>query len=46
MNRYNNIPKIRTKKGIAYVTTRYPEIPLSNNDIYVYTSREDRYNDF
>jgi|TARA_R110000744_G_scaffold16149_4_gene44647 phage tail protein X len=43
MNRYSNIPKLRTEKGIAYVTTRYPEIPLSNNDIYVYTSREDRF---
>jgi len=43
MNRYNNIPKIRTKKKLSYVTTRYPEIPLSNNDIYVYTSRGDRF---
>ena len=43
MNRYSNIPKIRTKKKLLYVTTRYPEIPLSNNDVYVYTSRGDRF---
>ncbi len=26
-----------------YATSRYPEIPLSVNDIYVYTSQGDRY---
>ena len=26
-----------------YATSRYPEIPLSANDIYVYTSQGDRY---
>ena len=26
-----------------YATSRYPEIPLSTNDIYVYTSQGDRY---
>jgi phage tail protein X len=43
MNRYQQIPRIRTKKKVTYVTTRYPEVPLSNNDIYVYTSRGDRF---
>jgi len=26
-----------------YATSRYPEIPLSENDIYVYTTQGDRY---
>ena len=26
-----------------YTTSRYPEIPLSENDIYVYTTQGDRY---
>ena len=26
-----------------YATSRYPEIPLSENDIYVYASQGDRY---
>ena len=26
-----------------YATSRYPEIPLSSNDIYVYTTQGDRY---
>ena len=26
-----------------YATSRYPEIPLSPNDIYVYTTQGDRY---
>ena len=43
MNRYSNIPKIRNNKKIAYATSRYPEIPLSNDDIYVYTSLGDRF---
>ena len=37
---------IPTKKidGIPlYQTIRYPEIPLSEDDIYVYTTQEDRY---
>jgi len=26
-----------------YATSRYPEVPLSENDIYVYTTQGDRY---
>jgi hypothetical protein len=51
MNRYNNIP---TKLGSnpnttpqdnipRYVTTKYPNIPVSFQDIYVYTGIGDRY---
>ena len=43
MNRYSNIPKTKIKRNLVYVTSRYPEIPLSNNDTYVYTSRGDRF---
>ena len=44
MNRYLNIPIIKSSSGKqAYATSRYPEIPLSANDIYVYTSQGDRY---
>jgi phage tail protein X len=44
MNRYQNIPIIKSvaEKQI-YATSRYPEIPLSENDIYVYTTQGDRY---
>jgi phage tail protein X len=44
MNRYQNIPVIKSATGKQmYATSRYPEIPLSENDIYVYTSQGDRY---
>lgn len=44
MNRYQNIPVIKSNNGISmYATSRYPEIPLSENDIYVYTSQGDRF---
>ena len=44
MNRYLNIPIIKSLSGKQmYATSRYPEIPLSANDIYVYTSQGDRY---
>ena len=43
MNRYSNIPKTKIKRKLTYVTSRYPEVPLSENDIYVYTSRGDRF---
>lgn len=39
MNRYKNT--IVYNK--AYGTTRYPEIPLSEDDIYVYTVQGDRF---
>jgi len=44
MNRYQNIPIIKSVAGNQiYATSRYPEIPLSENDIYVYTTQGDRY---
>ncbi len=44
MNRYQNIPVIKSATGKQiYATSRYPEIPLSENDIYVYASQGDRY---
>jgi phage tail protein X len=44
MNRYYNIPVIKSPTGKQmYATSRYPEIPLSENDVYVYTSQGDRY---
>ena len=44
MNRYRNIPIIRSTTGKQmYATSRYPEIPLSSDDIYVYTTQGDRY---
>ena len=43
MNRYQNIPKTKREGKEVYVTSRYPEIPLSENDIYVYTSIGDRF---
>ena len=44
MNRYQGIPIIKENSGKrAYTTSRYPEIPLSENDIYVYTTQGDRY---
>lgn len=43
MNRYQNIPKIKINGILVYKTSRYPEVPLSENDIYVYTSQGDRF---
>ena len=43
MNRYQNTPKITIDKKICYQTTKYPEVPLSNNDVYVYASQGDRF---
>ena len=51
MNRYQNIPKQFTSNKetssqtlkLAYRTSRYPEVPLSENDIYVYTTQGDRF---
>lgn len=43
MNRYQNIPITKINKKRVYQTTRYPEIPLSENDIYVYTVQGDRF---
>ena len=43
MNRYQNIPKTKSDGKVIYQTSRYPEVPLSDNDIYVYTSQGDRF---
>jgi hypothetical protein len=43
MNRYQNIPKTKIKGKEVYVTSRYPEVPLSEDDIYVYTTQGDRF---
>jgi len=44
MSRYTNIPKTRTDEGTRlYRTVKYPDIPRSNNDIYVITTEGDRY---
>lgn len=43
MNRYQNIPITKIDRKRVYQTTRYPEIPLSENDIYVYTVQGDRF---
>lgn len=43
MKRYQNIPEERTSKGKRYYTNVfYPEIPLSENDIWVITNQGDR----
>ena len=43
MNRYINIPQTKIKGKLVYKTVRYPEVPLSEEDIYVYTTQGDRF---
>jgi hypothetical protein len=43
MNRYQNIPQTVINKRPLYRTSRYPEVPLSSDDIYVYTTQGDRF---
>jgi hypothetical protein len=43
MNRYQSIPITKIDNKPVYQTTKYPEIPLSDNDVYVYTSQGDRF---
>lgn len=44
MNRYNNTDVYTTSKGKRYLgTTKYPTIPLSLSDIYVYATQGDRF---
>ena len=44
MNRYKNIKITHDLEGTRmYTTTKYPEIPRSDNDIYVITTEGDRY---
>jgi len=42
-NRYQNIPQEKIKGKVVYKTSRYPEVALSENDIYVYTTQGDRF---
>ena len=43
MNRYREIRTLRNAQGVVYYRgTKYPEIPLSENDIYVTTVFGDR----
>lgn len=43
MNRYQNIPQTVINKRPLYRTSRYPEVPLNPDDIYVYTTQGDRF---
>ena len=44
MSRYSNIPVIKNLEGRQlYQTVRYPEIPRSEDDLYVYTTIGDRF---
>jgi len=43
VNRYQNIQIIKVDNKDCYQTTKYPEIPLSDNDTYVYTTQGDRF---
>ena len=49
MERYNNVPIIQTIPTVQYPkvikyreSVRYPDIPLSESDVYIYTMRGDR----
>jgi hypothetical protein len=49
MDRYDNIPIIQTQPTVQYPkiiryreSVKYPDIPLSENDVYLYTIRGDR----
>ncbi len=44
MNRYNTISTTNSPQGKRmYKTTRYPEIPRSFDDVYVYTTIGDKF---
>ena len=44
MKRYKTIPKTKSPSGKRiYKTVRYPEIPRSIDDVYVYTTIGDRF---
>ena len=44
MGRYTQIPTTTSTKGKVFRTiTKYPDIPLSFDDIYVYTTVGDRF---
>tara|TARA_Y100001972_G_C7556147_1_gene279408 strand:- start:59 stop:421 length:363 start_codon:yes stop_codon:yes gene_type:complete len=44
MNRYGTIPQTTSPNGkLMYKTVRYPEIPRSFNDTYIYATEGDRF---
>ena len=43
MNRYQNTSTTFIDKKQCYQTTKYPEVPLTDNDIYVYAVQGDRF---
>lgn len=44
MSRYQTSPTLRSSEGARYRgTTKYPDIPLSFEDIYVYATQGDRF---
>ena len=44
MDRYSQIPEIKSPTGKRmYKTVRYPDIPKSDDDTYVYTTIGDRF---
>ena len=44
MNRYKNSPVFKNTTGKRYYgTTKYPDLPLDFNDIYVYSTAGDRF---
>lgn len=43
MNRYQQIPQTNIKGKVVYRTSYYPEVPVTANDIYVYTTQGDRF---
>ena len=44
MNRYQNIPELKSPSGKIYrKNVIYPEVPLNQNDYYVITTAGDRY---
>jgi len=47
MARYSQIPttkiQLENTSPVVYKNAKYPPIPLGNQDIYVYTTRGDRY---
>lgn len=43
VNRYQNIPTTKIDGKVVYRTSRYPEVPPTENDLYVYTTQGDRF---
>jgi hypothetical protein len=43
MNRYQQIPQTKINGKLVYRTSRYPQVPLTADDIYVYAVQGDRF---